>query len=100
MSSNQTILDRELFTQALRQMSEEDLRYLNHMVVEQLRHLAQAKNNHQMSQFRPGDKVNFTAKDGDIKQGTVMRLNKKTVTVWTIDHQEWKVSPLYLRKTT
>ena len=45
MSSNHTILDRELFTQALRQMSEEDLRYLNHMVVEQLRHLAQAKNN-------------------------------------------------------
>ena len=53
-----------------------------------------------MAQFRPGDKVNFTAKDGDIKQGTVMRLNKKTVTIWTIDNQEWKVSPLYLRKTT
>ena len=29
MSNQQTVLDRELFIQALRHMSEEDLRYLN-----------------------------------------------------------------------
>ena len=34
MNSKQTILDRELFTQALRHMGEEDLRFLNRMVVE------------------------------------------------------------------
>ena len=37
MSSKQTILDRELFTQALRHMGEEDLLYLNRMVVERIR---------------------------------------------------------------
>ena len=36
MNSKQTILDRELFTQALRHMGEEDLLYLNRMVVERL----------------------------------------------------------------
>ena len=34
MSANQTILNRELFIQALRHMGEEDLLYLNRMVVE------------------------------------------------------------------
>ena len=43
MSSKQTILDRELFKQALRHMGEEDLLYLNRMVVERLNLLAQAR---------------------------------------------------------
>lgn len=42
MSSKQTILDRELFTQALRPMGEEDLLCLNRMMVERLNQLAQA----------------------------------------------------------
>jgi len=37
MSNHQTILDRELFIQALRHMGEEDLLYLNRMVVERKR---------------------------------------------------------------
>ena len=40
MPANQTLLDRELFVQALRQMSEEDLLYLNRMVVERLQILS------------------------------------------------------------
>jgi len=43
MSSQQAILDRELFVQALRHMSEADLLYVNRMVVERLNLLAQAK---------------------------------------------------------
>jgi hypothetical protein len=33
MNSKQTILDRELFTQALRHIGEQDLLYLNRMVL-------------------------------------------------------------------
>jgi hypothetical protein len=40
MPANQTLLDRELFVQALRHMSEEDLLYLNRMVVERLQILS------------------------------------------------------------
>ena len=79
MSSQQTILDRELFVQALRHMSEADLLYLNRMVVERLNILAQVKNATQLAQFAQGDRVSFTTSDGTLKNGRIMRLNKKTV---------------------
>jgi hypothetical protein len=99
MSANQTILDRELFVQALRHMGEEDLRYLNRMVVERLILLTQAKSTVQLAQFAEGDRVHFTTPDGADKHALVLRLNKKTASVRTDDGQHWKVSPLLLRKT-
>jgi hypothetical protein len=90
MSSKQTILDRELFTQALRHMGEEDLLYLNRMVVERLNLLAQAKSTVELAQFAEGDRVQFTASDGSVKHGIVMRLNKKTASVRTDEGQSWK----------
>lgn len=100
MNTKHTVVDRELFTQALRHMSEEDLRYLNHMVVERLNLLAQAKSTMQLAQFAAGDRVNFTASDGSVKFGTILRLNRKTVSLVTDDGQQWKVSPVLLRKST
>ena len=70
MSNHQTILDRELFIQALRHMGEEDLLYLNRMVVERLNLLAQAKSTVQLAQFAEGDRVNFTNNDGTVKHGS------------------------------
>lgn len=89
MSSRQTVLDRELFVQALRHMGEEDLVYLNRMVVERLNLLAQ---------FAEGDRVQFTTSDGSIKHAAVLRLNKKTASLLTDDGQHWKVTPGLLRK--
>jgi hypothetical protein len=98
MSTQQTILDRELFVQALRNMSEADMLYLNRMVVERLKLLAQAQSTVQLAQFAEGDYVSFTANDGTLKSGMIMRLNKKTVSLCTDDGQHWKVSPALLRK--
>lgn len=98
MSKQQTVLDRELFIQALRHMSEEDLRYLNRMVVDRLNLLAQAHSTVALAQFAEGDRVNFTTSDGCVKHGFVMRLNKKTASLRTDDGQHWKVSPALLRK--
>lgn len=100
MSAKQTLLDRELFTQALRHMGEEDLRYLNRMVVERLNLLAQARSTVQLAQFAEGDRVCFTTNDSTEKHGVVLRLNKKTASLLTDDGQNWKVSPMLLRKTT
>lgn len=97
---SQTILDRELFVQALRNMSEEDLLYLNRMVVERLNLLAQAKSTVQLAQFAEGDRVSFTDNNGTLRHGRVIRLNKKTVSLVTDDGHHWKVSPGFLRKTT
>jgi len=99
MRAKQTLLDRELFTQALRHMGEEDLRYLNRMVVERLNLLAQAKSTVQLALFAEGDRVCFTTNDGTEKHGVVLRLNKKTASLLTDDGQNWKVSPMLLRKT-
>lgn len=100
MATQQTILDRELFTQALRHMSEEDLLYLNRMVIERLRLLAQARSTVELAQFAEGDRVSFTANDGAVKTGMILRLNKKTVTLRTDDGHLWKVSPGFLRKAS
>ena len=100
MTAQQTVVDRELFVQALRHMSEADLLYLNRMVVERLNLLAQARSTVQLAQFAEGDRVEFVANDGSVKRGTVLRLNKKTASVLTDDAQNWKVSPGLLRKQT
>jgi uncharacterized cupredoxin-like copper-binding protein len=100
MSSKQTVLDRELFVQALRHMGEEDLRYLNRMVVERLNLLAQARSTVQLAQFAEGDLVEFATRDGTVKRGAVVRLNKKTASLLTDDGQHWTVSPALLRKSS
>ena len=101
MSANKhTILDRDLFVQALRHMSEKDLMYLNHMVVERLRLLAQAKSTMQLAQFAQGDRVCFTDNDGQVRNGLIMRLNKKTASVHTDDGHLWKVAPVFLKKSS
>ena len=51
MTSRQTVVDREMFVQALRHMGEEDLHYLNRMVVERLNLLAQARSTVELAQF-------------------------------------------------
>lgn len=98
MSPQHTLLDRALFTQALRHMSEEDLLYLNRMVVERLKLLAQARSTVELAQFAEGDRVSFTDSDGATRQGMILRLNKKTASLRTDDGHLWKVSPGFLRK--
>lgn len=100
MHSKASIVDRELFVQALRHMGEEDLLFLNRMLVERLNLLAQARSTVQLAQFSEGDPIEFTTSDGVVKQGVVVRLNKKTASLRTDDAQNWKVSPSLLRKLT
>ncbi len=87
MRSSQTVLDREMFVQALRHMGEEDLLFLNRMVVERLNLLAQARSTVQLAQFAEGDRVEFTTQDGSVKRAVVVRLNKKTASLRTDDAQ-------------
>jgi hypothetical protein len=98
MSTNRTVLDREVFVQALRHMGEEDLLFLNRMVVERLKLLEQARSTVQLARFAEGDRVQFTTQHGAVKHGRVVRLNKKTVNLLADDGQHWKVSPDLLRK--
>ena len=62
-----------MFVQALRHMGEEDLLFLNRMVVERLNLLAQARSTVQLAQFAEGDRVEFTTQDGSVKRAVVVR---------------------------
>jgi len=97
MTTRQTVVDRELFVQALRNMGEEDLLFINSLVVERLKLLAQARSTVELARFGVGDRVEFTVSDGTVKRATVMRLNRKTASLRTEDGQNWTVSPTLLR---
>jgi hypothetical protein len=87
-----------MFIEALRHMNEADLLYLNRMVVERLKLLHQAKSTAQLTRFSEADRVSFTANDGTVKRGVIVRLNRKTASLLTDDGHHWNVSPELLRK--
>jgi hypothetical protein len=78
-------------------LNEAELVDLNHRVVERLRFLQQARAHVAMLQFRIGDQVEFDADARGGVRGTLVRYNKKTVSVLTSDGHRWTVSPALLR---
>ncbi|MBL8499702.1 MAG: hypothetical protein LZF63_12320 [Nitrosomonas sp.] len=87
------IIDRVSAVEAIKRLNEEDLRFLNRMIVERLKLISQARATTLMVSFTKGDRVGFHAPDGRELQGTVLRLNKKTISVATDDGHQWNVAP-------
>lgn len=91
------IVDRVSAVQAIKGLGEEDLLFLNRLIVERLKLIAQAKSTCLMAGFTRGDRVGLQASDGRMLEGIVLRLNKKTVSVSTDDGHLWNVAPGLLR---
>jgi hypothetical protein len=81
----------------IKELGEEELRYLNRLVFERLKLIAQDKSTRAMGRFNIGEKVEFADNAGVRKNGTIIKLNKKTATVLTVDRQRWNVAPALLR---
>jgi hypothetical protein len=79
-------------------MSYDELVELNHKIVEKLKFLDSIHTHKKMMQFSPGDQVCFEPSGRDKQFGTLVKYNKKTVTVLTESGQKWNVSPHLLRK--
>lgn len=79
-------------------LSYEDLVALNHRIVERLKFLDAVNTHEEMMQFAPGDQVSFEPPGRGKQFGTLVKYNKKTVTVITESGQKWNVSPHLLRK--
>ena len=79
-------------------LTEAELLDLNRRIVERLRFLQQMRAHASMLQFSLGDRVTFDTDDGRTIVGTLMRYNKKSVTVITDDHHRWNVAPVFLRR--
>lgn len=78
--------------------TEEELIELNRKVVDRLRFMRDAKAHHQMLELRLGDKVFFTSEQGQRITGTLIKLNRKTVSLCTHDGHHWRVSPSLLTR--
>jgi hypothetical protein len=79
-------------------MSYDELFKLNHKIVERLKFLDSMHTHKEMMQFSPGDQVCFEPAGRGKQFGTLVKYNKKTVTVITESGQKWNVSPHLLSK--
>ncbi|MBE0502348.1 MAG: hypothetical protein IBX47_13010 [Desulfuromonadales bacterium] len=93
------IVDRVSAVEAITRLNEEDLLFLNRLIVERLKLISQARATTLMTSFTRGDRVGFQAPDGRMLEGMVLRLNKKTISVATDDSHQWNVAPGLLRLT-
>jgi hypothetical protein len=87
------IVDRVSPLEAIQRLNEEDLFFLNRLIVELLKLFSQAR----ATSFTRGDRVGFQAPGGRMLEGMVLRLNKKTIRVATDDGHRWNVAPGLLR---
>jgi hypothetical protein len=90
------LVDRAAAAEAIRRMNEEDLRFLNRLIVERLKLIGQARSTAMLARFSVGDRVSFQSSSGDRKAGVIVRLNKKTASIATDDGQQWNVHPGFL----
>ncbi len=77
-------------------LSYEELVALNHRIVERLKMLDTLDTHQSMMQFHPGARVTFAGNGGERLTGTLMKFNRKTVTVVTDDGRRWNIAPQLL----
>ena len=79
-------------------LTEEELIDLNHRIVERLKFLESYHTHKEMMEFSPGEQVSFKPPGKKKIIGTIVKFNKKTVTIITDTGQKWNVSPHLLTK--
>jgi hypothetical protein len=73
-------------------LSLEELVQLNHRVVERIKMLRAMQAHVEMIAFNLGARVSFDSQEGRLF-GTLVKYNRKTVTILTDDGRQWRVSP-------
>lgn len=90
--------DKNSAIEAVSKLNEEELLFLDRLIVERLKLISQAKSTVMMSNFHVGERVCFTACTGNLKRGVILKLNKKTASIKTDDGNLWNVAPALLKK--
>lgn len=89
--------DSNRIEEFIKDLGEEELRYLNRLIVERLKLMSQARSTFEMAKFNIGEFVEFKDNDGNTTTGRVIKLNKKTVSILTNERRRWNVPPVFLR---
>jgi hypothetical protein len=74
-------------------LTEEELMQLNHVIVARIRLMQQIRSHEKMMHFRIGQRVRFTSSAGELIRGSIIRHNRKSVTICVGDGTHWRVSP-------
>jgi hypothetical protein len=90
------LMDRAAAAETIRKLNEDDLRFLNRLIVDRLKLLQEARNSIMLASFSVGDRLRFPTSDGEVKSGVIIRLNKKTASICTEDGHHWNVHPAFL----
>lgn len=90
------MLDRESAVQAIAELGEDDLRFVNRLIVDRLKLLAQARSTALLADFHVGQRVSFTTPEGRTLTAHIERLNKKTASLVTDEGERWNVAPAFL----
>jgi hypothetical protein len=80
--------------------TDEELFDLNKRLVEHIKARHQARSQTAIAKFHVGDRVQFKTPEGELIKGTIIRINRKTVTLHSDDHLHWKVSAVLLQKAS
>jgi hypothetical protein len=78
------------------QLSYDELVALNHRIVERLKFLDAMQAHQTMMAFELGARVSFASNRHGRQTGTLVKFNRKTVTVLGDDRREWRVPPAML----
>jgi hypothetical protein len=89
-------LPKELI-KLIENLDEDQLRALNDLVVEQLRLVQHARTLDAMRSFHVRDRVWFTHNES-YYEGTITRLNQKSISVTVDDGSRWNIAPEWLKK--
>lgn len=79
-------------------LSYDELVELNQKIVARLKFLDSMHAHEEMMRFNPGDQVCFEPPGRGKLFGTLVKYNKRTVTIITESGQKWNVSPHLLSK--
>jgi len=94
----QILKERNCMKFDIEKLSEKELIELNRRIVERLKFLASLHQHTKMMEFNVGEKVSFEPMGREKQIGTLVKYNKKTVTIITEDGGHWNVSPYLLSK--
>lgn len=81
-------------------LTEDELRDLNRRAVARLNFLHEMKLHARMLDFSVGEKVSFQPDGHPVLFATIIKYNRKTVTLITEGGQQWNVAPTFLHKLT
>jgi len=84
----------------LDEFTEEELVHLNRLIVQRVRLMHQVKAHQAMTQFRVGQRVQFTSRQGRVVKGVLTKYNRKSVTVASDTGESWTVAPSLLIAVT